>query len=316
MHLMFALEVGYTPNDIVLVNAPVAHAAFHFAASHVAVGATMILHAAFNPTTVWEDVDRNQISHMFMVPTMFAMALDSPGSGASLKALVSTASTLSPAVKERLAARFPGAGLFEMYGATELGLCTLLRPEEHESHSQSVGRGAFGYRLRILDPVGGACAPGAIGEIFVQGPSMCHSYVGSVPPRAGSVQDGWLSVGDLGSLDADGYLTIAERRDDLVISGGLNVYPAEVEDVLIRIEGVREVAVIGVPDDTWGQRVVAVVAGDALASDIDSRARAALAGYKVPRRIEYVDELPKGPTGKVLRRVLRERFGAPAAESS
>ena len=141
---------------------------------------------------------------------------------------------------------------------------------------------------------------------------MAHGYVGSVPPSPRQVRDGWVSVGDLGSFDEDGFLTIADRRSDLIISGGLNVYPAEVEDVLLRAPGVIEVAVVGVPDEMWGQIVTAVITGTADLAALDEHCRASLAAYKVPRRYEVRHELPKNPSGKILRRVLREELGRPS----
>jgi acyl-CoA synthetase (AMP-forming)/AMP-acid ligase II len=312
MHLYVALELEYSPLDVALVNAPLAHASFHIAAGTVAVGGTIVLQRSFDPSTVWLACDEHRVTHAFMVPTMFALAVDQPGSGSSIRQFLSMASAFPLALKEKMAERFPQADLFEMYGATELGLCTVLRPEDSHAKGHTVGRPAFGYRVRVLDPDGAEVPAGEIGEIYVQGPSTCHGYVGSVPPSPTAVRDGWLSVGDLGSLDADGFLRVADRRSDLIISGGLNVYPAEVEDTLMRAAGVREVAVIGVPDPVWGQQVVAVLVGSADAEALTAHCRAALAGYKVPRRIEFVDELPKNATGKVLRRELREQYGGVA----
>lgn len=309
MHQLVAVELGYRPTDVALVNAPLAHASFHVAAGTVAVGGTLVLQRAFDPRTVWQDCDRHAVTHTFMVPTMFAMAADQPGSGASIRQFLSMASAFPLALKERLAARFPQAELFEIYGATELGLCTVLRPEDSALKGHTMGRPGFGYRVRVLGEDGHDLPAGEIGEIYVQGPSTCHGFVGSVGPSPTAIRDGWLSVGDLGSLDADGFLAIADRRSDLIISGGLNVYPAEVEDALLRVAGVREVAVIGLPDPVWGQQVVAVVVGDATPGAIEAYCREHLSSYKAPRRVEFVDELPKSATGKVQRRDLRDRFG-------
>lgn len=309
MHQLVAMELSYRATDVALVNAPLAHASFHIAAGTVAVGGTLVLQRGFDPRTVWEDCDRHGVTHVFMVPTMFAMAADQAGSGASIRQFLSMASAFPLALKEKLATRFPQAELFEMYGATELGLCTVLRPEDSLAKGHTVGQAGFGYRVRVLDENGADLPPGEIGEIYVQGPSTCHGFVGSVGPSPTAIRDGWLSVGDLGSLDADGFLAIADRRSDLIISGGLNVYPAEVEDAVLHVDGVREVAVIGLPHEVWGQQVVAVVVGDTTSEAIEAYCREHLSSYKVPRRIEFVDELPKSATGKVQRRDLRDQFG-------
>lgn len=306
MHQVTARELEYSSSDVALVTAPVAHAAFHLAAATVAVGGTIVVESAFNPETIWAVCDRYGVTHTFMAPTMVAMALDKPGSGQSLRGLFVTASTFPAAVKKRFRARFPQVKIYESYGATELGFATLLRPDAPSEKDATVGLPAFGYELKILDPEGTRAAPGEIGEIYVRGPSMSFGYVGSIEMKPNQARDGWVSAGDLGSVDADGYLTVADRRDDLIVSGGLNVYPAEVEDVLLRTPGVVEVAVVGVPHEVWGHVVVAGISGDATDADLEAACRSELAGYKVPRHFLRLDELPKNPSGKILRRVVRD----------
>jgi len=136
---------------------------------------------------------------------------------------------------------------------------------------------------------------------------MSDGFIGSIPAPVDAVRDGWVTPGDMGSVDDD-FLYLADRRSDLIISGGLNVYPAEVENTLLEVSGVREAVVVGVPDKVWGQRVTAVVIGDVDAGTLDGHCRAALAGYKIPRRYAFVDNIPRSPAGKPLRRVVRERL--------
>ncbi|MEI7926369.1 MAG: o-succinylbenzoate--CoA ligase, partial [Chloroflexota bacterium] len=157
-------------------------------------------------------------------------------------------------------------------------------------------------------------APGEIGEIVVSGPTVCAGYLGRPEATAGAIRDGWLHTGDLGYLDDEGYLYVADRRDDLIVSGGENVYPAEVESALLAFAGVDECAVVGIPDERWGALVVAVVVPGAGTSGldvaaIDAHLRARLAAYKVPRRIEVgTDALPRTASGKVQRHLVRARL--------
>jgi acyl-CoA synthetase (AMP-forming)/AMP-acid ligase II len=312
MHEQTARELSYVETDVALVAAPVAHAAFHLAAATIASGGTILLHRTFDPKTVWEECDRHGVTTTFMAPTMFAISLDSPGTGETLRQFFVTSASFPPALKAKVRKRFPQADIYECYGSTEVGLATLLRPSDPSDKQGSVGLPGWGYQVRVLDPDGQDCPPGEVGEIYTRGPSMSFGYIGEVEMRDGQAVDGWVSAGDLGSLDEDGYLYVADRRDDLIVSGGLNVYPAEVEDVLLRLEGVREVAVVGVPDETWGHVVVAAVCGDVAPEELDAHCRGVLARYKVPRRYEFVGELPKNLSGKILRRAIREDLAARA----
>ena len=135
---------------------------------------------------------------------------------------------------------------------------------------------------------------------------MCDGFIGSVPAGPDAMRDGWATPGDMGHLDEDGFLHLADRRSDLIISGGMNVYPAEVENALLRLPGVREVVVVGLPDERWGHRVAAVIVGDASGDELDAHCRTLLAGYKLPRHYEFVDAIPKNVSGKLLRRVVRD----------
>lgn len=185
-------------------------------------------------------------------------------------------------------------------------MLTLLRGEESAGREGSVGLPHFGAQALILDDEGNNLPTGEIGTIYLQGLIMTSGFNGSVPAPENAARNGWVTAGDMGRVDEDGYLYLADRRSDLIVTGGMNVYPAEVENVLLEVPGVREVAVVGVPDDYWGQRVTAVVVGDASQDALDAHCRRLLAGYKIPRSYRFLDVLPTSPTGKVLRRVLRE----------
>ena len=310
-----ALEFGVRHDEVTLVNAPIAHAAIATSAATVVMGGTIVIEPGFDPHTVWETCDRHGVTLALMVPTMFALSLDSPGSGESLRTLISMASILTPAMKARVKARFPQARLLDVYAGTELGTCTLLDCDADPDKVGSVGRPAFGYRVRITDDDGRELPRGEVGTIYVQGRMLAAAFVGSQPPKDGTFRDGFLTAGDLGYVDEDGFVFLVDRRTDLIISGGFNVYPSEVENVIGAHPDVVAVAVVGVRDDTWGQVVTAVVQGSAPKDELVARCRDQLAGYKVPRRWEYVDAMPMNASGKVLKRELRETLAEPSPEA-
>ena len=305
--LYMALDLGYRSDDVFLVTAPLAHAAFNFALAAVQVGAPVVLRNSFDPKSVWEECDTYGITQMFMVPTMLSASLDSPGEGHSIRTITVSGSALSPALRARAEARLPDAAIDEFYGTSELGALTVLRGYESEGREGSVGLPRFGAEVRILDDNGEPVPVGEVGTIYVQGPIMTSGFIGSVPPPENVARNGWITAGDMGRLDEDGYLYLADRRSDLILSGGMNVYPAEVENALIQVDGVREVVVVGIPDDHWGQKVTAVITGDVSEEVLDAHCRQVLAAYKIPRKYAFVGELPKSPAGKLLRRLVREQ---------
>jgi acyl-CoA synthetase (AMP-forming)/AMP-acid ligase II len=308
-----AHELQCGPTEVTLVTAPIAHAALAPACCTVLTGGTMVVEPGFDGRTVWETVDRHGVTLVFMVPTMFALSLDSPGSGASIRTILSMASIFTPSLMAKVKGRFPQARLLDGYAGTELGLATLLRYDENPDKAASVGRPAFGNKVKILDDDGNEVPRGEVGTIYLQGRPLCAAFVGSQPPSPNTTRDGFLTVGDLGYVDDDGFLFLVDRRTDLIITGGFNVYPSEVENVIQTHPGVRTVAVVGVPDETWGNIVTAVIEGTAPREELEVLCREKLAGYKVPRRWEYVDALPLNASGKVLKRELRQRYASPPA---
>lgn len=304
-----AVEFGLREEEVHLSMAPLTHAAIYFSHSVILVGGTIVLKPAFDATTMWPDCEKYDITSTLVVPTILAMALDIPGDAPALRNMASLGAPLAPALKERLFARFPNLGLHEMYGATELSMVTNLRPADQRHKPQSVGQARFGYEVGIFDDEGKPISDGEIGTIYARGPATHAGYYGEVqpaPPPAYLASQGWVSVGDLGHLSDDGFLFISDRRADLILSGGMNVYPSEVENAIMEHGGIKEVAVVGLPDEKWGQRVVAFVVTDLATEDIDHYCRQRLASYKVPKQIVVVNELPKSPVGKILRRKLVE----------
>jgi len=209
----------------------------------------------------------------------------------------------------------------QLYGQTETGpLTTLLKPEDHVlegSEAQlaklaSAGRPVLNYEARIVDAQGKDLPVGEVGEIIVRSESMTIGYWRLPEETAKTIRDGWLFTGDFGRLDEDGYIYIIDRKNDMIISGGKNIYPREIEEVLYEHEAVLEAAVIGVPDDHWGESVRALVVlrpgKRATEEDIISFCKENLASYKKPRWVEFRNELPKNPTGKILKRLIRDEY--------
>lgn len=303
-----ALELGYRSDDTVLLNAPLAHAAFAFAAVSVIAGSTMVIKSTFDPANLWLEVDEERVTRMFMVPTMAILTRKSPGEGSTVRQIVFAASPLPLVIKQEFMARFPQADIAEMFGASEIGMMTVLHGWEHDDHVGSIGLPRFGNEIKIVDDDGVELPAHEVGTIYVHGPGMSDGFVGSVAATPGTVRNGWVTSGDMAHRDEDGYLYLADRRSDLIISGGLNVYPAEVENVLLQHPTVAEVVVVGVRDETWGQRVVAFVVGDFVPEELDAHSRRLLAGYKIPREYVKGESVPRSAAGKALRRVVRDQL--------
>jgi fatty-acyl-CoA synthase len=228
----------------------------------------------------------------------------------SLRWVMSGAAQLPTETARRFMDRF-GPILWNMYGATETGLVTLAGPDDHLTRPGTIGRALSGNEIRLLDDDGHDVAPGAVGELYARNSMMITGYHRNAEATRASQRDGLFSVGDLARRDADGYYYLESRKHDMVISGGVNIYPREIEDHLQTHPAILDAAVVGVPDPEWGESLHAfVVARDGCAPsavEIIEFCRAHLADYKRPRKVSFVAELPRNPTGKVLKRELRER---------
>jgi fatty-acyl-CoA synthase len=202
-----------------------------------------------------------------------------------------------------------GPLVWNFYGATEVGLVTLAGPADHGARPGTVGKLLQGNDVRVCDERGVDVPRGEIGELWVRNDMLISSYYRDDAATERAKRDGYFSVGDLGRLDADNYLYLASRKHDMVISGGVNIYPAEVEQHLHTHPDIVECAVVGVPDDEWGESlkafVVARAGAELTADDVRAFCDRALANYKRPRHVQFLDELPRNPTGKVLKRELR-----------
>ncbi len=304
--------------------APLCHnGPFMVAVAHLVMGGTLHLQPRFDAETWLDTLERERIGWVYVVPTMLHRLFRLPEDrlvGRDLSALemvFHTAGPCPPWLKRRTIDYFGPERVLELYGATEGGAAgsTLIRGDEWLGHPGSVGRLVLpGSVLKIGDEEGRELPTGEVGLVWVKpAGGMPGTY------RGADLQlvDGYYAVGDLGRVDDDGYLYLADRRTDMIVSGGVNVYPAEVEAVLLEHPAVADVAVIGLPDEEWGQRVHAVVAREAGAEgpdvdDLAAHGRAHLAGPKVPRSWEIVAELPRDPSGKIRRSQMRDERVAEA----
>ncbi|HET6582862.1 MAG TPA: AMP-binding protein [Nannocystaceae bacterium] len=296
-----------------LVCAPMYHSSGQvFVLINTALGATIHFQERFDPETTLARISGDGIDNLFLVPTMIQRMVDLPDEvharwpTPQLRALISGAAPFNTSLRERAIARFGADVVFDFYGATELGWVTLIDGHEMLTHAGSVGRAIAGQEIAIMDDEGRRLPPLAVGRVFTRSAQLMVGYLRDDETKSGQ----WLTVDDLGYLDADGYLYITGRARDMVISGGVNIYPVEIENALSKHPEVADVAVIGVPDAEWGERLLAVVVPRAGfdAAALEAWARERLTSYKIPRRWETLAELPRNPTGKVLKRELVERF--------
>lgn len=323
--------VHFGGDDVYLHVAPMFHSADLLGTGVTLQGGAHAFLAQFEPNGFVREVARSGATRTMLAPAMVGALLAGDAVRgddlASLRQIFYGSSPMPADSIRRALERFAGVSLVQGYGLTETSpLLTLLSMAAHEEALQpsgpigrlsSAGRALPGVDLRIADDSGRALETGEVGEVWVRGPNVATSYFESPQDTAHAFRDGWFRTGDVGCLDVDGYLTLLDRRKDMIITGGENVYSVEVEAVLARHPTVREVAVIGVPDERFGEALLAVVVcrqGSTL--DLDAmiaHCRQHIGGYKVPRRLRLVDELPRSALGKVLKSELRRREAATAA---
>ena len=309
-------------NDLCLVAMPIFHVGGStYGLNVLYAGATMILHADVNPETIVNDIRNLKIAHAFVVPTVIQMmlAVESADAAAfsSMQDIGYGASPIAQPVLEQAMQQFQ-CGFRQVYGMTEMtGAITIMTPAEHEiavaekpSLLKSCGKTIPGVELRIVDSNGANELPGEIGEIALKGDMMMTGYWGRPDAFADAVRDGWYFSGDAGYLDDDGFLYICDRIKDMIISGGENIYPAEIESVLIGHDGVLDAAVIGVPNEKWGEEVKAFIVANpnelVSAEELITYCVDKLASFKLPKTVEFIDIVPRNGAGKVQKNVLRE----------
>ncbi len=306
-----ALRLGLRADDRWLAPLPLYHVGgLAILWRSVIYGIPAVIHDAFDAGAVNREIDTGEVTIVSVVSTMLERMLEARGSRpfpASLRCVLLGGGPAPSPLLAECARR--GVPVAMTYGLTETASqVATLAPEEAARRPGSSGQALLPTRVRI-DLDGRPAAPGEVGEILVQGPTVMRGYAGRAEETARALRDGWLHTGDLGYLDEDGYLYVVDRRDDLIVTGGENVYPAEVEAVLREHPGVADAGVIGVPDPAWGHAVAAMITlrpSGASADEIQAFCGGRLARYKIPRHIWFTDALPRSPGGKLLRRTLRE----------
>ncbi|MFF0492435.1 class I adenylate-forming enzyme family protein [Nocardia sp. NPDC004068] len=317
-------------SDRAVHTAPLAHMSGTIAMAVATAGGANSLLAKFDPDQVLDMVEHRGATIVPVVPTQLNALVERLSERPrDLRGLKRVAYAGSAITADRLAdaKKFFDGKLVQLYGLSEAPMpVTALAAEDHIdrlnraglARSAAAGRPAPGVRVRIVDADGGALPCGERGEILVDGPTNCAGYWRNDQATNELFETGgWIRTGDIGIIDDDGYLFIVDRRKDMIVSGGFNVYPREVENALATMEGIAQVAVVSAPDSMWGEAVVAVIVprpGVVLTLEqVQDHARERLAGYKIPRRLEIREELPTGSTGKVLKRVLADEFWSGAA---
>jgi acyl-CoA synthetase (AMP-forming)/AMP-acid ligase II len=328
-YLLSNLNMAVLPSDKVMLVMPMCHVnSIQYSFAYTLVSAPVFVYnmASFDPEDLLRTIGKYRITFTSLVPTHYRMILDLPArvkdsvDTSCIRQLLISSAPAGQELKKEILAYFPGAQLWEAYGSTEGGLATLLRPEDQFRKLGSIGREILGIdRIKILDEKREEVPDGQVGELFYRAPCVFKEYWKEPEKTKDAFAGDWFSAGDMARRDADGYYYLVDRKANMIITGGENVYPSEVENVLREHPAVQDVAVIGVPDPKWGERIIAVVVPRPPAQADQELARALveftgshIAGYKKPKAIEFIEpeEMPRTPTGKILHRALRDRFGA------
>ena len=306
--------------DVAFVCMPLYHiGGSEYALALLYSGASMVITRDFVPVQALKLLAERRVKHALFVPAMLSFLLQTPScAGTDFSQLQSIAYGASPIPQDLLsrALEIFGCSFIQGYGLTETtGAVTLLAAEDHVRGGErlrSCGQPMENIATRVVDAAGAECPTGEVGEVIIRGPTVMKGYWNRPEATSESIRNGWFHSGDAGYLDEDGYLFIHDCVKDMIVSGGENIYPAEIESLLYSHPAVADVAVIGVPDERWGETVKAVVVleSGANASDVDimSFCEGKIAGYKRPRSVDFTDELPRNPTGKILKRELREKY--------
>jgi len=324
-YLLSDLCMGIRPDDCVMLVMPMCHinSIFYSFAYTYASGRVFVYNmVSFDPVDLLKTIEREKITFTSLVPTHYIMMLALPDDVkrkidvSSIRQLLISSAPARKDTKAAIMEYFKNAELWEAYGSTEAGLVTLLRPEEQFKKLGSIGREIWGSdRIRILDEEGKEVPDGQVGELYSRTAGIFKEYWKD-PQKTKSVFQGeWFSAGDMAYRDPDGYYVLVDRKANMIITGGENVFPSEIENVLGSHPAVKYVAVIGVPHEKWGESVKAVVtlhAGKTVTEkELVEHCRGKIAGYKIPKSVDFIkdDEMPMTPTGKILHRILREKYG-------
>ena len=311
-----AREHQVTAQDVVGVVTPMFHAVglmIWYQAS-ILTGCTSVIFRKWDPAEFIAATERHGISSVFLVPVQVRDLLRSPAFDrdrlASLKNLGVGGAPTPPGLVEECRAALPHCGYTDHYGQSETGPLTILKPWDTKTHAGTVGQAAAGVDLRIVDPDGNPVPRGTIGEVVARGPFLMEGYFEDDEETARYFRDGWGWTGDLAVADAEGYIRLVGRSREVIISGGFNIYPSEVETALASHPAVEDCTVFGVPDERWGEAPVAYVVreGDVSTDELIAHCESRLARYKRPREIVFVETIPRTPSGKVRKPPLRAAY--------
>ena len=322
-YLINAVDFGFNEHDFCMNVMPLCHInSTFFTFIFLYIGASVYIHPAqsFKPEEILEIVETKKITFISLIPTHYNLILNAPEDAlkrdvSSIRKLLCSSAPVRKSMKECIMGYFKGVELYEGYGSTEAGIVTVLKPEYQMKKLGSIGFETLGTEfVKILDENGREVPDGEVGELYSKGPMLFDEYYKLPDKTADSFVNGWFSAGDMARKDKDGFFEIVDRKDNLIITGGENVYPSEVEEVVGSHPDVFDTAVIGLPDDKWGERVAAIVIKKP-ETELDAEILRAyckdkIAGYKRPKDIIFIesDAMPRTATGKILHRILRERF--------
>ena len=330
-YLINAVDFGFTEHDICLNVMPLCHInSTFFTFTFTYIGASVYIHPAqsFRAGEILEIIEREKITFISLIPTHYNLILNTTEDErkrdvGSVRKLLCSSAPVRKSMKLAIMDFFPGVELYEGYGSTEAGIVTVLKPEHQMSKLGSIGFESLGTDfVKLLDVDGKEVGVGEVGELYSRGPMLFKEYYKLPEKTAAAFRDGWFSAGDMARRGADGFYEIIDRKDNMIITGGEHVYPSEVEEAVGSHECVFDCACIGLPDEKWGERVVAVVVPKPGVSekDIDESAikeccRNKLSGFKRPKDVIFIrsDDMPRTPTGKILHRKLREKFRKPGS---
>ena len=325
-YLINGLDMGFNDNDYCMNVMPLCHInSTFYTFMFLYIGGSVYVHPALGVRApdLLRIVEAERITFISLIPTHYNLILNVDGPHRSrdvrsIRKLLCSSAPVRRKMKREIMAFFPNAEFYEGYGSTEAGSVTVLKPEDQMTKTGSIGRELLGTDfIKILDSQGKEVPTGEVGEIYSRGPTLFDEYYKLPEKTAASFRDGWFSAGDMGMRDADGYYYIVDRKDNMIITGGENVYPSEVEEAVGSHACVFDCACIGLPDEKWGEKIIAVVTlkdgvdeaavGEA---EIQACCREKLAGYKRPKEVVFIksDDMPRTTTGKILHRQLRARY--------
>jgi acyl-CoA synthetase (AMP-forming)/AMP-acid ligase II len=309
------------PDDIDLLPIPLFHAGgLGFIPRLGLLGNTIVLMESFEPRTFMELIQQEKITRTGIIPTMAKMVFDLPDfdifDTSSIRSLLTGTMLLPTALRKLITKKFPNAGLYDTYGQTEAtSTISVQKPKDGFRKIGSVGKPFFLTEVMIVDEKDREVPRGEVGEIIMKSPTIMKGYYKDPEATEQAIKGGWLYTGDMGKMDEEGYIYIVDRKKDMIISGGINIYSKEIEDVLYSHTKVAETAVIGVPDEKWGENVMAVIVPRGEESMTESEVvefcKEKLASYKKPKFVAFIKQMPKNRLGKILKTELRGKYGGP-----